>query len=141
MCRYDAAKDRPESAGRIGEILDGEGLPFAAVYMEETVYKAGDEMGMLFLICPDEPDRTPEYFHFTDPRTGKAVEVPESGVLISRMFARKYRLDTGDRFLLYDSRGGEASGLPYTEANGLLGPHVEDGTALMDLLFQTGDRA
>ena len=95
---------RPESAGRIGEILDGEGLPFAAVYMEETVYKAGDEMGMLFLICPDEPDRTPEYFHFTDPRTGKALEVPESGVLISRMFARKYRLDTGDRFLLYDSR-------------------------------------
>ena len=44
-------------------------------------------------------------------------------------------------FLLYDSRGGEASGLTYTEANGLLGPRVEDGTALMDLLFQTGAKA
>ncbi len=41
-------------------------------------------------------------------------------------------------FILYDSRETKGSGLPYTEANGLLGPHMEDGTALMDLLFQTG---
>ena len=44
-------------------------------------------------------------------------------------------------FILYDSREPSGSGLPYTEANGLLGPHVEDGTALMDLLFRTGDGA
>ena len=44
-------------------------------------------------------------------------------------------------FLLYDSRGGQGSGLSYTEANGLRGPIIEDGTALMDLLFQTGAEA
>lgn len=38
-------------------------------------------------------------------------------------------------YVLYDSRGGKASGLSYTEANGLLGPHVEDGVALMGMLF------
>ena len=67
---------------------------------------------------------------------------------------RRYRSQTGIEktylskhaygyvpFLLYDSRGGEASGLSYTEANGLLGPHLENGTALMDLLFQTGAEA
>ena len=41
-------------------------------------------------------------------------------------------------FLLYDSREGKGSGLGSTEANGLLGPHIEDGTALMDLLFGSG---
>ena len=44
-------------------------------------------------------------------------------------------------FILYDSRVSGGSGLAYTEANGLLGPHVEDGVRLMDLLFETGDRA
>lgn len=38
-------------------------------------------------------------------------------------------------YILYDSRVHEGSGLSYTEANGLLGPHVEDGTALMGMLF------
>ena len=41
-------------------------------------------------------------------------------------------------YILYDSRVKTGSGLPYTEANGLLGPHVKDGTALMDLLFGDG---
>ncbi len=40
-------------------------------------------------------------------------------------------------YILYDSRGGKGSGLPYTEANGLLGRHVEDGVALMGMLFQS----
>lgn len=39
-------------------------------------------------------------------------------------------------YILYDSRVHSGSGLPYTERNGLLGPHVEDGVALMRLLFQ-----
>ena len=41
-------------------------------------------------------------------------------------------------YILYDSRVNTGSGLPYTEANGLLGPHVKDGTVLMDLLFGDG---
>ena len=39
-------------------------------------------------------------------------------------------------YILYDSRVKKGSGLSYTEANGLLGPHVEDGVALMGMLFQ-----
>ncbi len=38
-------------------------------------------------------------------------------------------------YILYDSRVKKGSGLSYTEANGLLGPHVEDGTALLGMLF------
>ena len=38
-------------------------------------------------------------------------------------------------YILYDSRTNSGSGLSYTEANGLLGPHVEDGVALMSMLF------
>ena len=40
-------------------------------------------------------------------------------------------------FILYDSREAEAgSGRGYTEANGLLGPRVEDGVELLSMLFQ-----
>ncbi|MBR4703221.1 MAG: 2,3-bisphosphoglycerate-independent phosphoglycerate mutase [Oscillospiraceae bacterium] len=40
-------------------------------------------------------------------------------------------------YILYDSRTSAGSGLSYTEANGLLGPHVEDGVALMGMLFRS----
>ena len=40
-------------------------------------------------------------------------------------------------YILYDSRVHQGSGLSYTEANGLLGRHVEDGVALMGMLFQS----
>ena len=39
-------------------------------------------------------------------------------------------------FVIYDSRVREGSGLPYTEENGRKGPSVEDGVALMDMLFE-----
>lgn len=39
-------------------------------------------------------------------------------------------------FLIYDSTKTDGSGLAYTEKNGLKGPMVEAGTALMDLLFE-----
>jgi len=39
-------------------------------------------------------------------------------------------------FILYDSREKKNGGLGYTEANGLLGPHVEAGTQLMPALFE-----
>ena len=38
-------------------------------------------------------------------------------------------------YILYDSRVKSGSGRAYTEAEGLLGPHVEDGVALMSMLF------
>ena len=38
-------------------------------------------------------------------------------------------------FLLYDSRGGEGSGLPFTEANAAKGQYVADGTTILNLLF------
>ena len=38
-------------------------------------------------------------------------------------------------FLIYDSTHPEGSGLPYTEANGLKGPFVENGADLMGMLF------
>jgi 2,3-bisphosphoglycerate-independent phosphoglycerate mutase len=39
-------------------------------------------------------------------------------------------------FILYDSRTDRGSGLEYSEKNGLKGPIIEDGTALMSLLFE-----
>ena len=39
-------------------------------------------------------------------------------------------------FLLYDSREDSGNGLPYTEASGKAGPFVENGSTLLDLLFQ-----
>lgn len=39
-------------------------------------------------------------------------------------------------FLIYDSTDTAGSGLPYTEKNGLQGPMIEAGTALMGLLFK-----
>ena len=39
-------------------------------------------------------------------------------------------------YILDDSRVKQGSGRTYTEANGLLGPHVEDGVALMGMLFR-----
>jgi len=39
-------------------------------------------------------------------------------------------------FLLYDSREDSGNGLPYTEAAGKAGPFVENGSTLLDLLFQ-----
>ena len=39
-------------------------------------------------------------------------------------------------FIIYDSRTEAGSGLAYTEANGLLGPMVDEGIDLMPLLFE-----
>lgn len=38
-------------------------------------------------------------------------------------------------FILYDSRETAGSGLSYTEDNGLRGPHIEEGTELLGMLF------
>lgn len=38
-------------------------------------------------------------------------------------------------FFLFDSRKQTGSGRPYTEADGLTGPHLENGTQLLELLF------
>lgn len=39
-------------------------------------------------------------------------------------------------YLIYDSRVDTGAGLPYTEANGLKGPMIPEGTALMARLFE-----
>ena len=38
-------------------------------------------------------------------------------------------------YMIYDSRKSQGSGLSYTEANGLKGPFVPDGSRLMGMLF------
>ena len=39
-------------------------------------------------------------------------------------------------FVIYDSRNPKGSGLDYTEKNGLTGPMLDSGTALMGILFE-----
>lgn len=39
-------------------------------------------------------------------------------------------------YIIYDSRGGEGSGLAYSEANGMKGGLIEPGTRIMDRLFE-----
>jgi 2,3-bisphosphoglycerate-independent phosphoglycerate mutase len=39
-------------------------------------------------------------------------------------------------YMIYDSRKNSGSGLSYTEANGLKGPFVDDGSRLMNMLFE-----
>jgi 2,3-bisphosphoglycerate-independent phosphoglycerate mutase len=39
-------------------------------------------------------------------------------------------------YMIYDSRKSQGSGLSYTEANGLKGPFVPDGSRLMGMLFE-----
>lgn len=38
-------------------------------------------------------------------------------------------------YIIYDSRGGDGSGLPYTEKNAQSGPYQDDGVKLMEMLF------
>ncbi len=38
-------------------------------------------------------------------------------------------------FVIYDSTRDTHAGRPYTEACGLQGPYIDQGTKLMDLLF------
>ena len=90
-----------ESVDSIRAVLDQEGLPHACIYTAEMPYKAGDEAGMLTLICPDEGQDLSGYYCFPDEQTGAARDVPESGMLVSRRFAEQYSLKPGDPFLLY----------------------------------------
>lgn len=94
----------PESLAHARGILEEKQVPHACVYTSEVPYKAGEEPGMLTLICPDDADTFPDYYHLTDAQSGHALAVPSSGVLVSRMFAVQYQLESGDRFVLYDSR-------------------------------------
>ena len=93
----------PQAVSAIRAVLDEEGVTYTAAYMAETPYRVGDEPGVLTLICPDDGESLADYYRITDAGSGDALEIPGSGVLVSRMFAVKYGLDAGDRFLLYDS--------------------------------------
>ena len=92
-----------DASGGIRAALDGEGIGYTGVYTAETAYRAGDEPGMLTLICTDGGEAFSDYYRFTEAGSGKELAVPESGLLITSRFAKEYGLETGDKFVLYDS--------------------------------------
>lgn len=86
------------------DVLDQEDLSYAVVYSEEIPYQAGDEQGLLRLICPEKGEDLSGYYCLKDPESGKILRIPESGMLVARMFAEQYGLNAGDGFQVL---GGE----------------------------------
>ena len=106
--RFDMEITVDPSAGSsamdgIRAVLDEKEMPYLSVYTAEMPYKAGEEPGMLSLICPESGADISSYYHFENALGGGALEVPESGMLVSRKFADQYDFQVGDRFLLYDA--------------------------------------
>ena len=94
----------PGAMDSVRSILEEEQLPCAAVCAKNVPYKAGNEIGMLSLTCPDDGQSLSDYYSFTG-LSGAAIPViPESGLLVSRMISVKYGLEPGDCLSLYDSR-------------------------------------
>ena len=92
-----------EATDRIRELLDQEDLPYAVVYTEEVVYKAGDEQGLLTLTCPEKGEELSDYYCLKDPESGDILAIPEEGMLVTRMFAKQYGLKAGDSFRILGS--------------------------------------
>ncbi len=94
----------PESLDSLSRVLDEEKIPYCAAYMADVPYMASESHSVLTMICPAEGETFAEEYCFTDVSTRKTIALPESGMLVSRMFAVKYDLKPGDSFTLYDIR-------------------------------------
>ena len=94
----------PDSLDGLSRVLEEESIPHCAAYMADIPYKASESRGILTMICPAGGETFAEEYCFTDVSTRKTISLPESGLLVSRMFAVKYGLEPGDSFTLYDIR-------------------------------------
>lgn len=114
--------------------LKEDGFDFAAVHVEapDECTHNGDTPGKLKAI------------EFLDSRVIKPIIRAMSGTDYRMLILSDHKTLTDTRghaggyvpFILYDSREECGSGLSYTEKNGLKGPIVDDGTALMSMLFE-----
>ena len=87
-----------EALDQTRDALDQENLPYAVVYTGEIAYEAGNEQGLLRLICPEKGEDLSGYYCLKDPESGDILRIPESGMLVTRMFAKQYGLNAGDGF-------------------------------------------
>ena len=92
----------PEDRDGMLTALEEEGIPAYAALSIETVYEAGEEIGALTWISPEKRERFPEAYALTEAGSGNPLSLPDSGVLVSRMFSEKYHLSPGDSFLVWD---------------------------------------
>ncbi len=115
-----------------------DGLDFAAVHIEapDECTHNGDTEGKLLAI------------EYIDRRVVAPMldSLRQKGVDFRMLILSDHKTLTSTRghaggyvpFILYDSRIDKGSGFEYNEKNGLRGPVLEDGTALMPLLFDGG---
>ena len=96
----------PDAMEGISTALDEHNLAHTGAYTAEMPYEANGEQGILTLICPEDGEVFPDYYHLADAKTGRALGIPERGALVTHRFAEQYGLAAGDRFLLYDQGMG-----------------------------------
>ena len=90
----------------IGGVLQEEGIPYLGVFRTDAVFQNGEDVGNLTLIACDSGNFS-DFFSLEEIDSGKALDVPESGLLVCRRFTEYHHLEAGARFRLYDSSMNE----------------------------------
>ncbi len=105
--RFDVRMDMNEEVtdedeAALVKVLEGKGAAYLPATSENLLYRSGDGLDALQLICADS-EKIGEFYGITDPETGAEISPPDSGLLIQKRMHESYGLDVGDRLTVLDS--------------------------------------
>ncbi len=104
--RYDLRMDVNDDMSRetreaLVKVLKENNTSYLPATYRNYLYRWDDRLDGLKLICAD-PKRLGDYLAVKDPESGKAMSIPESGILIQRRMNESYGMKKGDTLPILD---------------------------------------
>ncbi len=91
-----------EEQKELEEKLKSAGISFLPARKQVCLFNDNGKLNGLTLVSTDE-DRIQDFIHIRDVKTGKPIELPESGLLIQNRLHESFGIDDGDEIKLYDN--------------------------------------
>ena len=99
---YDTGK-AADAEEALREVLDENGLSYVALHDASAIFKADDTLNTAELMVAEKGELD-GFFALRDAKTGEAVDLPDSGMLVTKRFSEYYGVNPGDSFMIYDSK-------------------------------------
>ena len=89
------------AASEIQSLLDDRSISYVNLRKQSAVFNANDTQNAMTMIIA-EKGALEEYYSLRDIKSGKPIDLPDSGALVPRRFQEFYRIGIGDCVSVYD---------------------------------------
>lgn len=96
----DKVSEKEEAA--LAKVLEENGVQYLPATVSSSLYRWDSRVDGLQMVCADA-SRLGEFFAVVDPKTGKAIEIPDEGILIQKRLNESFGMNVGDKLPLLDS--------------------------------------